>query len=582
MSTPSAKQIVELLMRKTGEQERSVTNRSNPSLQRKQLFNVYSCPKGEHCTNGGEFLFAKNAGYTNPINHLKSCLAGGDMKKLIDIYEARKSALAVGSPFQKTVLVTEREKSMFLCLNLIVSQNLPVSIVEEPEFRAQAKYAVKFSRSTVRGVLLKLVEIVEEKIRLELKNTRGAIMYDGWTYNGTHYLGIIAIYNKKVQILRDHAWIENEAVVMPLISVSPIAHVAIENENTETLTDETTEFNSVAHIRQFETVFDLFHQDVHRWAVCLISDNCSVNLKISRLMELPHVGCLNHKLQLDIQDMIDSDSRLSHTINSIHQTMQKCKSSLKNRATLRKITDLSPIVHNQTRWTSKFAMIQRFNRIRNDLIQAASEENTSISLNTSEIFKEQSIHYGKMLSLFNIATVELQKKKATLHECRCVIEALVDTIEKEKCDTESPFHDCKFKPNRINLKGKLSPDSNFESGVCKIQMQAQGLMTEDEKTACRHLLKTQKKNQRGESSSQSFLDTIARKKRRYEMKNEYINCDFIQGSTAEIERVWSVSKHIMKHTRKSMEPLMFEAILFLKFNREYWNQESVQAAMKIV
>ena len=46
-------------MRKIGEQERPVTNRSNPSSQRQQTVNVYSCPKGERCTNGGEFLFAK-------------------------------------------------------------------------------------------------------------------------------------------------------------------------------------------------------------------------------------------------------------------------------------------------------------------------------------------------------------------------------------------------------------------------------------------------------------------------------------------------------------------------------------------
>ena len=58
-----------------------------------------------------------------------------------------------------------------------------------------------------------------------------------------------------------------------------------------------------------------------------------------------------------------------------------------------------------------------------------------------------------------------------------------------------------------------------------------------------------------------------------------MNGDFIIGSTAEIERIWSISKNIQRNNRRSMERILFEALIFLKVNRSYWNIESVQAAL---
>ena len=51
----------------------------------------------------------------------------------------------------------------------------------------------------------------------------------------------------------------------------------------------------------------------------------------------------------------------------------------------------------------------------------------------------------------------------------------------------------------------------------------------------------------------------------------YGNCDFIYGSAAEVERLWSVAKHILADERKGMmEPMMFETLIYLKLNEEYW------------
>jgi hypothetical protein len=60
----------------------------------------------------------------------------------------------------------------------------------------------------------------------------------------------------------------------------------------------------------------------------------------------------------------------------------------------------------------------------------------------------------------------------------------------------------------------------------------------------------------------------------------YVNCNFIFGSAAKVERLWSMGKQILRYDRSSMTPLVFETMLFLKVNRHYWDQAMVIEAMR--
>ena len=54
--------------------------------------------------------------------------------------------------------------------------------------------------------------------------------------------------------------------------------------------------------------------------------------------------------------------------------------------------------------------------------------------------------------------------------------------------------------------------------------------------------------------------------------------DHVLGSAAEVERVWSWARYILTSQRASMVPVLFEAIMFLKFNRDIWDEKIVQIA----
>ena len=63
-----------------------------------------------------------------------------------------------------------------------------------------------------------------------------------------------------------------------------------------------------------------------------------------------------------------------------------------------------------------------------------------------------------------------------------------------------------------------------------------------------------------------------------DLTSPYKNVDFICGSAAEVERLWSIAKYILTDNRSRMTPAMFESLLFLKTNEEYWDMSMVMEA----
>ncbi len=77
----------------------------------------------------------------------------------------------------------------------------------------------------------------------------------------------------------------------------------------------------------------------------------------------------------------------------------------------------------------------------------------------------------------------------------------------------------------------------------------------------------------------STNDRLERRKQNFnEVQDRYVNCDFMLGSVAEVERLWSLANYILPDTRKSTSRLTFEAVLFLKVNANYCNEHTEQLA----
>jgi hypothetical protein len=55
--------------------------------------------------------------------------------------------------------------------------------------------------------------------------------------------------------------------------------------------------------------------------------------------------------------------------------------------------------------------------------------------------------------------------------------------------------------------------------------------------------------------------------------------DHVIGSAAEVERLWSIARYILTTSRTRLEPILFEALLFLRANCVLWDERTVQAAI---
>lgn len=87
-----------------------------------------------------------------------------------------------------------------------------------------------------------------------------------------------------------------------------------------------------------QSMFRLFDIDPATWIVCQITGNCNLNRSVARHLSIHHLGCLNHRLNLEMENMVEKDAGLGACVVSVRNTMTHCRDSLRNRALLRNLT----------------------------------------------------------------------------------------------------------------------------------------------------------------------------------------------------------------------------------------------------
>ena len=490
---------------------------------------------------------------------------------------------------------TEEHTDLYRWIDfLIIGESLPLSACEKQSYRHFSKAQNNFTAKRLRDVILKLTPIVEEKIQEELKNAgRGAIMHDGWTLSGVHYIGLFACYMRNIKSYVEGRKQLTAVPTVTLLSCSPMAKIDdTDTEDTEVATTDTanqmsSQFNAQTHVEHFCEIFTEYYDiALSDWAKAAIADNTTTNRKACRLLGIPHVGCNNHKFNLDIDEWARADNALSTTLDSIGDTMKSAKNSLKNAALLSNLTKLKPVLYNKTRWSGKHDMLQRFIRIRQDLIDVSVHENADIEISDSRQFLRKAEKFQRIMAELNIVTKIMQERCISLSKCRRLLD-VTTRLNLEQYDIPgAQFYQSTFVPKRILPDGPLSPNADFESGVVKIQRKKIDDMTDVEKVAVESLLVAEVEeaalaNARGSDNDGGILGNIMNdeEEERSDVSSKYGNCDFIYGSCAEVERLWSIAKHILTDVRKGMmDPIMFEAILFLKLNRRLWTLGDVVQA----
>ena len=146
----------------------------------------------------------------------------------------------------------------------------------------------------IRKVLFNLVHIVESHIAAGLqKAKRGAIMHDGWSKFGTHYVAIFGQYNRTVM---QNTGKMQKTVLVPasaLLAMRPMAGISEKEETGADLNSdndssdddeegneegtnqnqeqqEATTFTAEVHAEFFTDVMKSYNVDIKDWVVCQV------------------------------------------------------------------------------------------------------------------------------------------------------------------------------------------------------------------------------------------------------------------------------------------------------------------------
>ncbi len=138
----------------------------------------------------------------------------------------------------------------------------PVSHIEELTLREFSKFNSAFYISLFNKCLFELVKIVKNQITNELKENKGAVMYDSWTWNDIRYLGIFLNYYRNQKVLERGEPKVQSIVECSLISVGPIAEFSDDSSEEDSSSSEANEFSAEVHVSHLRSIFQIFGIDL--------------------------------------------------------------------------------------------------------------------------------------------------------------------------------------------------------------------------------------------------------------------------------------------------------------------------------
>lgn len=133
-------------------------------------------------------------------------------------------------------------------------------------------------------------------------------------------------------------------------------------------------------------------------------------------------------------------------------------------------------------------MLERFLRIRDELIEVSQDDRSHLIVNRSQAFKNKVLRYCQQLIQIDLTTKELQTRNIWLSHCQNALDLHCDDVRDGFHYSNSPFFLCVLKNRYITNDAKILYDLLFESGVWKIQDNRVAGITNSGKIACQTLL----------------------------------------------------------------------------------------------
>ncbi|ETL45678.1 hypothetical protein L916_04270 [Phytophthora nicotianae] len=244
-----------------------------------------------------------------------------------DARDAARAQNALG--FQ---LVDQRGRDIYRWCQWVICERLPFAFVERPLVHQNTTLS-PISEDTLALYISRIAKVVEQLVSRLLPDSFGLVL-DGWSNSGRHCFLILS------------------QKLVPTLVQTPLTTTTISSARPGDEEDLSA-----------QSLFDLIADTLTRYRKLwdtvkfMVGDNCSVNQCIGRREgAIPLVGCASHRFNLAVQDFLKSEAKL---IAKIQALMTKLR-TIKGRALLRRVSKLAPLLRNDTRWSSTYAMVKRY------------------------------------------------------------------------------------------------------------------------------------------------------------------------------------------------------------------------------
>ncbi|KAE9042569.1 hypothetical protein PR001_g3784 [Phytophthora rubi] len=249
-------------------------------------------------------------------------------------------------------------------------------------------------------------------------------------------------------------------------------------------------------------------------------------------------------------------------ISKVHALMSKLR-TIKGRALLRRVSHLSPLLRNDTRWSSTYEMVVRYVKLQPAITQLGHDllvdhEVQPLLLRRAEHERVKALE--KDLVKFEGVTQALQKSTLTMSAVR----RLFDQVVKEYPALKS----------RLGATAQIVNNPHLEQGLVKLQRGE--ALTIAERSACAGFRSTALERAPAQEDGNSSIVKAAFKKKKAPKRSHYVDVAYVPPTSNECERFFSAAKLVLSDVRKSLSPAKLEMLMCLQYNRELWDVNTVE------
>ncbi|ETP36048.1 hypothetical protein F442_15918 [Phytophthora nicotianae P10297] len=244
-------------------------------------------------------------------------------------------------------------------------------------------------------------------------------------------------------------------------------------------------------------------------------------------------------------------------LDSIPNLMRKLR-TLNHAAKLRAKTSLRPVLRQDTRWSSTYAMVGRYFCLAG-FIEADDED--MCELMPSPRSAKRLLSLLSDLKRIEYVSKSLQCETTTILDVRLWFDGLIE-VEPSFAEYLAP-------------RARIVHSPDFESGCTKV-LDGEGAKLTWAESAALEPFAIEHSESEFDSESGSFLAQLQRKRRRVQKPQEYGLLSLIPPTSNMVERFFSLARVTFGHERHSLSPYTLEMILFLLVNKKYWDVCTVE------